>query len=100
MSFPLYYTLNSNLQASDLKKAEKEEIMKSIQTMDISSQEALFLLIYEHNKINSNQQSDVYEIPYDGVYTNEDEIIEFNLAKFPIQLRRIIYKFTKIIQQN
>ncbi len=96
--FQLYYTLNSNIQTADLKKSEKEEILRTINIMDVHSKKALFLLIYEHAKINEDISSNIYDIPYGGVET--DGCLEFNLAKMPIKLRRILYKFIKIVQKN
>lgn len=95
--FQLYHTLNSNIQSTDLKKIEKTEILKTIDTMDQSSKEALFLLIYEHYRLNEDP-SDIYKLPYGG--TEKNNGIEFNLSKMPIKLRRIIYKFIKIVQTN
>ena len=95
--FQLYYTLNTNLQTTDLKKAEKEEILKVIKTMDDSSKKALFLLMYEHLKINE-KNSDPYQLPYGGV--KKENCLEFDIGKMPIKLRRILYKFVKIVQKN
>lgn len=96
--FQLYYTLNSNLQTTDLKKIEKEEILKTVKTMDISSKKAFFMLIYENMRANGKQDADIYQLPYEGIKT--DDGVEFNLSKMPIQLRRILYKFIKIVQKN
>lgn len=98
MSYQLYYTLNTNLQTSDLKKNEKEELLNVIKNMsDLQSKKALFLLICEHAKNEQVLYNNV--IPYDGVEIKEDSV-QFNLAKMPIKLRRIIYKFIKIVQKN
>lgn len=91
--FQLYYTLNTNLQSTDLKKTEKEEILDKISKMDQDSLNAVFLLIYEHFRA-SNDVNDIYQIPFEGHETNNG--IEFNLAKLPIKLRRILYKFIKL----
>jgi len=37
-------------------------------------------------------------IPYGGIEKGSD--VEFNIGKLPIQLRRILFKFIKIIQKN
>ncbi len=95
--FQLYHTLNKNIQSTDLKKVEKEDILKTIDVMDQQSRDAFFLLIYEHARINDNSE-DVYNIPYSGIETPQG--IEFNLGKLPIKLRRILYKFVKVLQKN
>ena len=39
----LYYTLNKNIQTADLKKNEKEEIIRTIKEMNQEHKEAMFL---------------------------------------------------------
>lgn len=95
--FQLYYTLNTNIQNTDLKKSEKEEIVKTIKNMDDSSRKALFLLMYEHMKLNE-KITDIYQLPYGG--TKKGTSLEFDLGKMPIKLRRILYKFVKIVQKS
>jgi hypothetical protein len=95
--FQLYHTLNSNIQQSDIKKAEKDEIVKFVSSMDSSSREAFFLLIYEHNRLE-NENYSMYDLPYGGKVIEGN--LEFDLGEFPIKLRRILYKFVKVMQQN
>lgn len=95
--YELYHTLNSNLQNNDLKKKEKEEIINQINFLDKESMEAIFLLIYEHFRLNSDN-TELYVIPYEGQSCNNNLI--FNISKLPIKLRRIIYNFIKILQQK
>ncbi len=94
--FQLYHTLNSNIQSTDLKKIEKEEIINEIQYMNQSARDAFFLLIYENSMINKDIES--YNIPYGGI--KSQNYVEFNLAKLPIKLRRILHKFIKILQKD
>jgi len=108
--FQLYYTLNTNIQTTDLKKTEKEEIIRTISNIDENYRNAIFLLIYEHymNESKESSQKDSVStkhdapfgstIPYGGIEKGSD--VEFNIGKLPIQLRRILFKFIKIIQKN
>jgi len=99
--YPLYYTLNVHLRTTDLKKSEKEEILQIISTMDSSSKNAVILLIVEHLRItdDSFHPSKSYGIPYEGKKLDEN-LYEFDLAKLPIKLRRILYKFVQIYKNN
>jgi hypothetical protein len=102
----LYYSLNKNIQPIDLKKVEKEELIDTTRKLDLDSKTAMFMLIYQHlleEKKANNEVIDENEIPYFGVVKykeNGEEYLEFNLGKIPINLRRILYKFCKILQKN
>lgn len=96
--FQLYYTLNKNIQSADLKKSEKEEIISYIPKLDESHRNAIFLLMYEHYRNETQEMNDIYKIPYSGI--EKPTGIEFNIGKMPIPLRRIIFKFIKILQQQ
>lgn len=93
----LYYTLNKELKTVDLKKSEKQYVLDSIQVMDQTSLKMICELIAEHYK-NENDGIPITEIPYEGC--QKPEGVEFNMAKFPIQLRHIIFKFIKIVQNQ
>lgn len=90
--YPLYYTLNKNLLTTDLKKNEKEELISAISTMDSEYKNAIYLLIYEHFRSDSKEG---IKTPYESKMINENSI-EFDLAKMPIKLRRILFNFAKI----
>ena len=91
MPYQLYYTLDKNLQSTDLKKIEKEEVISSIEKMNQESKDACYLLIYEHYRITENKET---KTPYGAVITGND--IQFDLSNMPIKLRRILYNFCKI----
>lgn len=95
----LYYTLNKDLKQTDLKKSEKVYIIQHIQNLDQTAIKALGDLIYEHYKCNTEDPLDDI-IPYEGEYLPEENETVFNLAKFPISLRQVIFKFIKIIQNQ
>lgn len=100
--FQLYYTLNKNIQTADLKKSEKEEIISYIPKLDETHRNAIFLLIYEHYRNETQETDSIYKLPYGGIEINGEkkEGVEFNLGKMPIPLRRILFKFIKILQQQ
>jgi hypothetical protein len=97
----LYFSLNSNLSSTDLKKTEKDEIIESINIIDTESKKAILNLIIQHyiNTIeNAMEELKNGVIPYDGI-TNKNGSLQFKLGNFPIPLRRIIYKFIKILKK-
>lgn len=97
----LYFSLNKNIQNIDLKKNEKKELIDMLPSLDLQTKEAFFLLIYEHmieTKKDEEQIEKDYKLPYEGI--GENNSVTFNLSKFPIELRRILYKFIKIVQKN
>lgn len=102
MTYALYHTLNKTVQTADLKKSEKEEIVRYVSLLSPEDKGAFFLLIYEHyrNEMLTKNENYVpeYIIPYEGVETTNG--ISFNLAKLPISLRRILFKFIKILQKG
>lgn len=95
----VYDSLNKNIQDTDLKKDEKEEIIRTIENGKEEFCNAIFLLIYEDFKRYSSDfdPNDPYKIPYAGIENNG---LEFRLPKFPLRLRRILFKFIKVMQQN
>lgn len=99
--FQLYYTLNTNLEKKDINLTKKREILEAIKTMDILSKKAFFMLIYEH-AITEGMDLSNYKIPYGGIEKtiSTTSQLHFDLLKFPIPLRHILYKFIKVIQKN
>lgn len=96
----IYDTLNINIQETDLKREEKEEIVRTIENGKEEFCNAIYLLIYEDFKRYSNEYdpSNPYKIPYNGIEKNS--ALDFKLSKCPPRLRRILFKFIKVMQQN
>lgn len=101
--YELYHTLNQNIAKKDLKRTEKEELKDVISSFSTQESQALYNLIIE-DRAHSQQDHDSQdhaskELPYGGVRLSQKSV-EFDLADFPIRLRRIMYKFAKIVQKN
>jgi len=97
----LYYSLNNNVSNTDLKKTEKDEIIDLINVLDIEPKKAILSLIVQHyiNTVeNSMENLKNGILPYDAIIIKNDNI-QFKLGNFPIALRRIIYKFIKILKK-
>lgn len=98
--FELYHTLNQNIAKKDLKKAEKEEIIDAITKFTSQESQAMFSLINEDYKLHLEEtKTDETPLPYNGRTVSKNSV-EFDLADFPIRLRRILYKFVKIVQKS
>lgn len=91
----LYQTFNCELPSSDLKKTEKEHLIKCIQELDQVGSEIMFTLIYEHYiRTLPSDTSEKTKTPYGCKYEKGD--VTFNLTKIPIPLRHILYRFVNM----
>ena len=89
MCFPLYDILVRE-SVKDLSLDEKKDLAEVISNLDIKEQEIIFVLI----RINFlKENSNFFGIPYKGVKKSND--IKFDLEKFPDNLVKILYSFTK-----
>lgn len=89
MNNPLYHTLHSKSELSEISTHKKKKIINMIQHMNDDEHEILYMLI-------RNYQIDHYEniltIPYEGKYDN-DNLLVFDLEKLPNRLKHMIYHF-------
>ena len=95
---PLFYSLKSLEDSSvDLTPNMKEELLAKIKTLDLKGSELLFALIkfYEVKFMTSTRNED---IPFDGKYISRE--YRFDLEKFPLPLRHIIYRFVLMHVKN
>jgi len=95
-NFPLYTTLNTNLQKKDLTVLQKNEFMKKIQELDSKAHELIYALIKCY--FLENDSAEPFQIPYNGKLAKDR--IEFNLCDFPPALKQLLYKFVIIHQQK
>jgi len=98
MNFPLYDTLEKKVtKSSDIKPNEKRNCIDIIASLEENGKEILVILIYLYYK-NNNKNETEQVIPYDGSYVqkNNNIDIEWNINKFPVKLKRILYEFLKM----
>ena len=95
-NFPLYTTLNTNLQKKDLTVLQKNEFMKKIQELDSKGHELIYALIKCY--FLENDSTEPFIIPYNGKLAKDR--IEFNLLDFPPVLKQMLYKFVIIHQKK
>lgn len=94
----LYQSLTINIKSFDLKKDEKILLLNFIAKASTATKQKIFELIL-HEYFNNADITDENRVPYNGVIVNNDTV-SFNLADFPIRLRRILFKFMQIVESN
>ena len=99
-NFPLYNSLNKDIQKKDLSVREKQDFMSKIKNINNIGQELIYALIqfyYIENELDDENITDV--IPYKGITSQNEESksdncnITWIFTNFPIKLRHILYKF-------
>jgi hypothetical protein len=109
--FPLYNSLKKGLPKKDLTVKQKEDFLSKVAILDLTGKELVYILICAHH--NTSKPDDQYEemFPYGSEQSNSNET-EFDFAKFPLDLRQMLYKFVlmhvkkmdeekiRVIQQN
>jgi len=96
MSFPLYSTLLNGLPKKDLTVLQKNDFMKKIKVLDTEAHNLIFALIKCY--FLEHERNDLFSIPYEGKIAKER--IDFDLLKFPKELRQLLYKFVLIHQKR
>jgi hypothetical protein len=95
-NYGLYQTLSSTNSNDLLLLSDKIKLPEIIKSMSYEKRKAVFMLIYEHARLNDefqyNFQNEV--LPYSIVQDKNDILIDF--LKLPDNLQFIIYKFSKI----
>lgn len=91
--FPLYDSLSKNISENDLSVSEKKAFIKRLEKIDREGHELVYALIRMYQMVN-NEQNTSFTLPYNGKYINND--ISFDLDKFPISLKQILFKFLSV----
>ena len=86
--FPLYDNLCKNATNRDLTVKQKKNFISKINNLTKNSKELMYALIKTHYLLNNDYDSN---FPYEG--KNIDEKLEWNLEKFPKNLKQILNKF-------
>ena len=91
--FPLFDNLSKDIPTRDLLLAEKRLFMKNIDEIDKNGSELIYALIRVY-QIENKEDNTSFTLPYNGTYV--DKNITFDLDKFPIKLKHILFKFLKV----
>lgn len=92
--FPLYKSLAVGLPNKDLTVLQKNDLLSTIEKMTLEGREMVYALI----KCFSIEKDQEDTIPYQGQRKGEN--LHFDLAKFPQELRQLLYKFSKIYKKK
>ena len=91
----LYNSLGYNISTEDLTLEEKNFLTDAISNLDDEKKKLVYLLIL-HDYVTANPHTKVI-FPYKSKQVSNDRL-EFKLDALPISLKRILYKFVKIVQ--
>jgi hypothetical protein len=89
--FPLYNTLSKNLPKKDLSLKQKKDFITKIEDINTQGSELIYALIRAYQILNQGDTPNE-KLPFEGQIINENNL-EFNISKIPIELRQILYKF-------
>ena len=91
--FPLYDSLSKDLPEEDLTPTEKRLFIKKIGKIDNNGHELVYALIRMY-QVENNEENTSFTLPYNGIFVDSD--INFDLDKFPIYLKHILFKFLAV----
>ena len=82
-----------NIKSKDLTVKQKDDFISKINKIDDSGAELIYTLINVYDsKTDTDNKENV--LPYEGVYDNNE--VKFDIEKFPLKLKQILYKFITI----
>lgn len=85
--FPLYELLMMNLPEKDLTVIERKKLLETIPRLEQDAHDLLYALI----KCFYLEHVGDLAFPYEGQM--QKDRIAFDLKKFPVKLRRLLYSF-------
>jgi hypothetical protein len=88
--FPLYDSLSKDLIDKDLTLSQKRVFIKRITKIDNNGYDLVYALIRMY-QVENNEENTSFTLPYNGIFVDTD--INFDLDKFPIDLKQILFKF-------
>ena len=94
-SFPLYDSLCKDLDSEEITTKEQNKFMKLIENFDVTGYELLYILISIYHKQENIDEKSTFKLPYGGKFINNNDI-SFDFNEFPTDLKKILYKFSKI----
>jgi hypothetical protein len=88
--FPLYDSLSRDLPKNDLTLPQKRVFIKRIAIIDNNGHDLVYGLIRMY-QVEHNEENTSFTLPYNGTFI--DSHINFDLDKFPMDLKHILFKF-------
>ena len=91
--FPLYDSLLKDIIKKDLTKKQKLLFINRISKIDKNGHELVYALIRMY-QVENKEENTNFNLPYNGTFVDGD--INFDLDKFPINLKQILFKFLSV----
>jgi hypothetical protein len=91
--FPLYDSLSKDLTRGDLTAPQKKVFINRILKIDKNGHELVYALVRMY-QVETNEENTSFTLPYNGTFVDSD--IHFDLDKFPINLKQILFKFLNV----
>lgn len=88
--FPLYDSLSKGISRNDLTSTQKKLFIKRILKIDKHGNELVYALIRMY-QVENNDKNISFTLPYNGTFIDTD--IQFDIDKFPLTLKQILFKF-------
>lgn len=99
MTYPLYQTFKTNIPDKDLPAKDKKKLSDVVDNLDEDQKIAMIRLILEHATLEGDISPDqgLQSLPYGGDLVGDEKTPQFKIAKLPIRLRWILWKFTEVV---
>lgn len=91
----LYDSLSYNIPIEDLSIAEKQDLTESVKNFNAEQKELVYRLIL-HDYVKTRPSTKVI-FPYKTKQITPNSL-EIKVDALPIRLKRILYKFSKIVE--
>jgi hypothetical protein len=88
--FPLYDSLSKDIPNIDLTLTQKKMFIKRISKIDKNGNDLVYALVRMY-QVENNEVNTDFTLPYNGTFVESD--INFDLNKFPTNLKQILFKF-------
>ena len=91
-NFPLFTSIYKEVKDKDLTTTQKQTCIRNIKKLDLNGYELIYALIkYYSLHYGILEDTSTFVLPYEGV--QEDKGVIFELNKFPVKLKQMIYNF-------
>lgn len=100
-NYGLYQTLYSpSFSEEQLPDENKKELLEKVKIMNYDQEKALFMLIYEHARLNGDVEYDSENIILPYSIEQKGKNISIKFPELPNNLMWILWKFSNIVQKE
>jgi hypothetical protein len=91
--FPLFDSLSNDIPDKDLTLSQKGLFIKRMNKIDKNGHDLVYALIKMY-QVENNEENTSFKLPYNGTFIENN--INFDLDKFPYDLKHILSKFVNV----